>query len=68
VIDYHQTAGVRVDGADGGDRRKGSWSFSIKEPTRVCLVAHAATGDATPVAYKIHYVFYRYRVEKDHHF
>jgi len=69
VIDYHQTAGVRVDGAEGsGDRPKGSWSFSVKEPTRVCLVAHAATRDATPVAYKIHYVFYRYRVEKDYHF
>lgn len=69
VIDYHQTAGVRVDGTEGrGDRPKGSWSFSVKEPTRVCLVAHAGAGDASAVAYKIHYVFYRYRVEKDHHF
>ncbi len=69
VIDYHQTAGVRVDSAEGRtDRPKGSWSFSVKEPTRVCLVAHAAAEDASPVAYKIHYVFYRYRVEKDHHF
>jgi hypothetical protein len=69
VIDYHQTAGVRVDGvADRTDRPKGSWSFSVKEPTRVCLIAHAAANDASPVAYKIHYVFYRYRVEKDHHF
>ena len=69
VIDYQQTAGVRVDGAEGrADRPKGSWSFSVKEPTRVCLVAHAAAEDASPVAYKIHYVFYRYRVEKDHHF
>jgi hypothetical protein len=69
VIDYHQTAGVRVAGADGrADRPKGSWSFSVKEPTRVCLVAHAAAGDAAPAAYKSHYVFYRYRVEKDHHF
>jgi hypothetical protein len=69
VIDYHQTAGVRSDGAEArSDRRKGSWSFSVKEPTRVCLVAHAADDAASAVAYRIHYVFYRYRVEKDHHF
>jgi hypothetical protein len=69
VIDYHQTAGVRVNGGDAhAARAKGSWSFSVKEPTRVCLVAHAAAGEANPPAYKIHYVFYRYRVEKDHHF
>ena len=69
VIDYHQTTAVRVDGGDARrDRAKGAWRFSVKEPTRVCLVAHAAAGEANPPAYKIHYVFYRYRVEKDHHF
>jgi hypothetical protein len=69
VVDYHQTAGVRVDGADPrAAHGRGSWSFSVKEPTRVCLVAHAPAGEANPPAYKIHYVFYRYRVEKDHHF
>lgn len=68
VIDYRQTRGVRVDAADRhGDPTDGSWSFSVKEPTRACLVAHAAKGTRT-VAYKLHYVFYRYRVEKDHHF
>lgn len=68
VIDYHQTAGVRVSDVDAHvNRPKGSWSFSIKEPTRVCLVAHAGPAtDAEAVAYKIHYVFYRYRLEKEH--
>ncbi len=31
-------------------------------------LAHASASDKSPVAYKIHYAFYRYRVEKDHHF
>lgn len=70
LIDYRKTTGVPVgDGAAA--LGSSSWRLSTKEPKRVCLIAHgseAATAGTSVAAYRIHYVFYRYRLEKTHRF
>jgi hypothetical protein len=66
LIDYGKTTGVAV-GIGPSASESNSWRLTTKERNRVCLTAR---GSAPPSSggYRIHYVFYRYRLEKTRRF